>query len=162
MILSKSKLLEIDSSLSLARQKILASGVLILIIGILTYLFLYPNKFNYGYKLVINNPLILTIIYSITDLCHVYFMTAFSVASNQLINLKSIVFWGLFWASIDSVFEILQLSNNMHLYIGSNALSHYFDSGVFDGYDILAIWMGFILAIIVLSHIIKRGETNDY
>ena len=162
MILTNTGFSPVDKRQMIVRQNIIISGLLVLFLGFSIYLFLYPNKFNYGYKLSVNSPWLLLIIFSITSFCHVFFMTAFSVGmSRQFITTKSIISWGFFWATIDTSFEILQSFEKTDFYLGDNLLSRYFNNGFFDINDIVAIWVGFVLVVIALMQILRKGKRND-
>jgi len=162
MILTKAGLPSVDKKQMTIKQNIMISGLLVLFLGFSIYLFLYPNKFNYGYKLSIKSSWLLSMIFSITSFCHVFFMTMFSIAmSRQFITVKSIISWGLFWATIDTIFELLQSFEKTDFYLGNNLLSRYFNNGFFDLNDIVAIWVGFILVVIALMHILRKNKRHD-
>lgn len=131
-----------------------------LLVGILFYLFLYPEKFrmvSFGYidfepyKLHIKNEYIKFFVYSITSYVYIIFMTFYSVLITNKITTRIIYYWAIFWGVISSIFEILQnkeisssITSNIWLF---NIVNDYLEKGSFDITDILFIWLGVISTI---------------
>ena len=152
---------------------------LFLAIGVVCYLFIYPNKFQafefYGfyfeiYKIQIGEGLILTLIYSLTSYCHAVFMTLYSISITTKLSSNIVYQWGFFWGVVDSVFEILQLINTRDSYINFNShimnlAEQFFIDGTFDILDLLFIWLGVISAFYLYRMNlckIKKDNSSEY
>ena len=150
--------------------KLFIIASIFLLLGVITYLFLYPNKFQvvtilwYSFepsKIEINNELLLVFIYAFTSYCHAVFMPLYSVLLTQEYTNKAIYFWAIFWGVIDSCFEFLQLktvSVTQQDAIYSwfpDRFNRYFESGKFDMSDIIFIWLG-VLSVFYLWSKVKE------
>jgi hypothetical protein len=138
-------------------------------IGVLVYLFFYPNKFNeinlFGFynfsvkKVVIVNPIIMQFVYAVTSYCHVIFMTFYSVILSKKVTTHLVFAWAIIWGTIDTIFEIFQLKtvtnetqDNSYLL---NIFNKYFENGQFSIMDILFIWLG-VISIAIIWQLIQR------
>jgi hypothetical protein len=142
-----------------------------LLLGVMTYLFLYPNKFQVitifslsfePTKIEIKNELLLVFIYAFTSYCHAVFMPLYSVLLTQEYTNKALYFWAIFWGVVDSCFEFLQLKTanatqqQEAIYAWfPDRFNRYFESGKFDLSDIIFIWLG-VLSVFYLWGKIKE------
>ena len=153
--------------------KLLITASIFLLLGIMTYLFFYPNKFQIltmgsfqieVYKVTIENPFFLAFIYAFTSYCHAVFMPLFSVLITQEYTDKSVYFWSFTWGVIDSCFELLQLKTISNEEISSlwifNRFNLYFETGHFDMGDIIFIWLG-VFSVIYLWRYMKDSSSSN-
>lgn len=151
------------------------SASIFLLLGILVYLFFYPAKFQTltlgifqinVYKVEVDNPLLLGFIYAFTSYSHAVFMPIYSVLIMDQCTDKSIFFWAVLWGVVDSLFEVLQLipvsegnlikANTW----GLERINRYFETGSFDVFDIVFIWLG-VLSVFYLWKKIKEDITYE-
>lgn len=152
------------------KRKLFATATIFLFLAIMTYLFLYPDKFQMitifswsfkPYKIEIESELLLGFTYAFTSYCHAVFMPLYSILLTQDYTNKSMYFWAIFWGVIDSCFELLQLktanvTQQDAIYSWfPDRFNHYFESGKFDISDIIFIWLG-VLSVFYLWKIIKE------
>ena len=140
---------------------------LFLLLGILSYLFLYPDKFKvisiFDFELFtvkkidFQNTLLLSFVYSFTSFCHVVFMTLYGALLSKKITTQIVIKWAILWGVVDSIFEYGQYSFTFKEegFIGS-----YFLSGVFDKTDLVAIWVGVILTSSLWIYTLKNEITK--
>lgn len=144
-----------------SRKKIFLVATFFLFLGIACYAFFYPNKFHSislgdwrieFYKLKIQSAFFLAIIYSLTSYCHIIFMTLYSVLITDNLTTKGVFRWSIFWGIVDSIFEVLQLKESAENSVPSdywllNNINRYLESGHFDIWDVVVIWLGVISVI---------------
>jgi hypothetical protein len=151
------------------RGKVFILATVFLFLGYITYLFIYPSKFQFltlgswhikVYKIEIENEFLLEFFYAFTSYCYAIFMPFYSVFITQEYTMRAVYSWALFWGVVGSSLEILQLKIDSDVMRSIHSLLpdvfyNYVEIRTFDFFDIIFIWIG-VLSVFYLWNIIKE------